>query len=172
MLSVIAALPKFQFFNANGTPLVGGTLSSFLAGGTTPAITYQDAALTIANEPVIELDSRGECLLWLDLDTVYKFTLKNAAGATLWTVDGVTNPTALLRSDLSSSGGASIVGYLPTGAGAVATTVQDELRQVKRFVNFLPDGYVTDGTVDYTASLVLACNACTDSGFDLDISGG
>ena len=89
MSAVIAILPKLQFFNANGSPLVGGTLSSFLAGSTTPVVTYQDEALTIANTPIITLDSRGECLLWLDATKVYKFVLKNAVGVEQWTVDNV-----------------------------------------------------------------------------------
>lgn len=137
MAGVIASIPKFQFSNALGLPMSGGTLTSYLAGTTTPVTTYQDEALTTANTNPISLDSRGECTLWLDSTKVYKFVLKNAAGVTQWTVDNITNSTALavaldaqLRADLAASSGSSLVGFLQTGAGAVATTLQEKAREI------------------------------------------
>ena len=112
MAGVIATIPKFQF-SANGVPMVGGTLDTYIAGSTTPATTWQDSALTIANTNPISLDARGECVLWLDPAVVYKFVLKNAQGVIQWTQDNISNPAALansLRADLAASSGASLVG--------------------------------------------------------------
>jgi hypothetical protein len=112
MAAVIAQIPKFQF-SANGVPMVGGTLETYIAGTTTPTNTWQDSALTIANTNPITLDARGECVLWLDSAVVYKFVLKNAAGVIQWTQDNISTPAALvntLRTDLAASSGASLVG--------------------------------------------------------------
>lgn len=108
MAGVIATIPKFQF-SSNGVPMVGGTLETYIAGSTTPATTWQDSALTIANTNPISLDARGECVLWLDPAVVYKFVLKNAQGVIQWTQDNISNPAAL-RLDLAASSGASLVG--------------------------------------------------------------
>ncbi|MDB5886181.1 MAG: pectate lyase superfamily protein [Polaromonas sp.] len=113
MAGVIASLPKFQFSAANGAPLVGGTLTVCVAGTTTPMPTWQDSAMGIANTNPITLDARGECLIWLDPGSVYKFILKNAAGVVQWTVDGITNAAALahaLRAELTGPGGAAMLG--------------------------------------------------------------
>ena len=51
-------------------------------------------------------------------------------------VAGATDPS--LRTDLAAPSGASLVGYLPAGAGAVATTVQGKLRETVSVFDFLP----------------------------------
>lgn len=89
MTGVIAQIPKFQFSSAAGAPLVGGSLTVYLANGSTPADTWQDSELTIANTNPVQLDSRGECVLWLDAAKVYKFVLANAGGVLQWTQDNI-----------------------------------------------------------------------------------
>lgn len=89
MTGVIATIPRFQFSNALGVPLAGGTLATYIAGTTTPAKTYQDEALTIENTNPVKLDARGECVLWLDPAKSYKLVLKSALGVTQWTQDNV-----------------------------------------------------------------------------------
>jgi len=96
MTGVIAQIPKFQFSSASGAPLVGGTLTVYLAGTTTPTDTWQDAALTIANTNPVVLDSRGECVLWLDGTKSYKFVLRNAGGTVQWTQDNIASIAGLL----------------------------------------------------------------------------
>ena len=138
MTGVIATIPKFQFSNALGIPMSGGTLTVYLAGTTTPTNTWQDQALTSLNTNPINLDSRGECVLWLDSTVTYKFVLKNALGVTQWTVDNITNSAAFaqdldtqLRADLAASSGSLLVGYMPADVGAVASTVQAKLRMIR-----------------------------------------
>lgn len=158
MAGVIATIPKFQF-SANGVPMVGGTLETYIAGSTTPATTWQDSALTIANSNPISLDARGECVLWLDPAVVYKFVLKNAQGVIQWTQDNISNPAALansLRADLAAATGASLVGFQQAGTGAVPTTVQSKLRE---FVSVKDFGAVGDGVSDDTAAIQLAIAA-------------
>ena len=63
--------------------------------------------------------------------------------------------------------GANLVGYLPAGTGAVATTVQAKLRESVSIADFLPVGYVTDGSVDYSTEV----QAAIDTGKTVDLVG-
>ncbi|CAB4152221.1 hypothetical protein UFOVP607_1 [uncultured Caudovirales phage] len=89
MTGVIATIPRYQFSNSLGVPLANGTLTVYLAGTTTPTNTWQDQALTTLNTNPITLDSRGECVLWLNSTVTYKFVLKNSVGVTQWTADNI-----------------------------------------------------------------------------------
>lgn len=155
MTGVIATIPKFQF-SANGVPMVLGTLTVYLAGTTTPTDTWQDSALSSLNTNPVVLDSRGECVLWLDSTKSYKFVLKNAGGVTQWTQDNISGADAHLRGDLAASGGASLVGYLPAGTGAVATTVQSKLRESVSVLDF---GAIGNGVANDTAAIKAAISS-------------
>jgi len=143
----IATSPKFQFLDSNGNPLAGGTLTTYLAGTTTPETTWQDQALTVTNTNPITLDSRGECVLWLDSAKEYKFILENAVGVSQWTQDDVSGAQSVAGltgiftkfTDLAASSGSSLVGYLPEGVGAVATTLQSKIRESVSVLDFGAD---------------------------------
>lgn len=62
-------------------------------------------------------------------------------------------------SALAASGGSSLVGHIAAGAGAVARTVQAKLREIISIQDFLPVGFVTDGSVDYSAHFQAAIDA-------------
>ncbi len=133
MSGVIAISPRFYFSDALGVPLSSGTLTTYIAGSTTPEPTYQDLALTIANTNPIILDASGSCLLWLDSSKVYKFLLKDSSGVTVpgWPVDNISGAASIASlsglfvsvSDLSNSvdltKGISLVG----GAQRMVATV-------------------------------------------------
>jgi hypothetical protein len=139
MTGVIATIPKFQFSNATGTPLANGTLTVYLAGTTTLTNTWQDYQLTSLNTNPVILDSRGECVLWLDSAVTYKFVLKNSAGVVQWTQDNLSGAgasAATLEAALAASGGAAKVGFLQGGTGAVLRTVQSKERDTISLYDF------------------------------------
>ena len=148
MTGIIATIPKFNFNGPYGLALSGGTLTTYIAGTTTLETTYQDQALTIANTNPIVLDAAGGCTIWLSDAKTYKFVLKNSAGVTQWTQDNINGTTSL--SQISASSGSSLVGYLPSGTGAVATTVQGKLRESVSVKDF---GAVGDGVTDDAAAI-------------------
>lgn len=98
-------------------------LYTYAAGTTTPLATYTDVGLTTANANPIVLDSAGRCTLFL-LASSYKFVLKTAAGATVWTRDNVgAVPTTSIDNDVDGTAGVVMtavqVAYLSDGSGAL-----------------------------------------------------
>lgn len=157
MAGAVVTIPKYQF-SSNGIPLIGGLVYSYLAGTTTATPTYQDQALTIENTNPIVLDARGECILWVDSTLTYKLKLSNAVGVEQWTTDNLTGP---LTVSLTGSNGSSLVGFIQTGTGAVARTVQSKLREAYSVTDF---GVVGDGVTDYTTAINAAVVAAAGAG--------
>jgi hypothetical protein len=91
MTGAVLVNPRVKFTNSAGVPIVGGTVTVYLAGTTTLATTYQDKDLRTANNSTITLDANGECLLWVDSANTYKILLKDLTGATVsgYPVDNV-----------------------------------------------------------------------------------
>jgi hypothetical protein len=154
--------PKLQFFDAAGVPLVGGKLYSYAAGTTTPLATYTSAAETTFNTNPIVLNSRGEAEVWLG-SPLYKFKLTTAADVEIWTVDNITSLSGLqatidasIKAYYSASAGASRVGFIAAGAGAVARTAQDKMRDIVSVKDF---GAIGNGATDDTAAIQAAVNS-------------
>jgi hypothetical protein len=128
-MAVLTPSPKTAFVDAAGEPLVGGQLYTYIAGTTTLQATYTDSTAATANTNPIILDSRGEANVWLG-GAIYKFVLRDADGALIWTVDNISAPTAAVSPVLS--GNVTIDSNTPspalqitqTGTGA-AFKVQD-----------------------------------------------
>ena len=82
-----------QFFDAStgvALPCSDCTVSTFVAGTSTPVKKYVDSTATTQNPFVITLNSLGMTTsgIWLG-PTCYEFSLANPAGAVLWTQDQV-----------------------------------------------------------------------------------
>jgi hypothetical protein len=128
-MAVLTPPPKTAFVDAAGEPLVGGQLYTYTAGTTTLQATYTDSTATTANTNPIILDSRGEADVWLG-GAIYKFVLKDADGALIWTVDNISAPTAAVSPVLSgnvtidSNTSSPALTITQTGTGA-AFKVQD-----------------------------------------------
>ena len=169
MTGVIATIPRIQFFDIHGKPLVGGKLYTYLAGSTTPAATFQDQALTIKNENPVPLDATGSAVIWLDPTKAYKFVLEDFRGASQpgWPIDnvvGAANPISLAPelssfaklASLAAAAGSALLGFLQAGTGAGARTVQDKLRESVSVTDFFKAG-----EADATNMIQRALNAST-----------
>ena len=90
-MAVLTPTAKMQFLKADGTPLVGGKLYTYVAGTTTPQATYTDNTGGTSNPNPVILDSRGEANVWLG-GAIYKFKLTDANDVEIWTVDYISAP--------------------------------------------------------------------------------
>lgn len=84
----LAPVLRQRYFDADGNPLSGGKLYTFLAGTSTPAITYVDQSSTTPNTNPIILDDEGYADVWLGV-FAYKFELKDSFDNLIFTVDQV-----------------------------------------------------------------------------------
>lgn len=151
----------WQFFDNNGDPLSGGLLYTYVAGTTTPAATYTASVGMVANANPIVLDAAGRVPeeIWLSDAHSYKFILTTSANVQIWVKDnisGVSNANAVAsdlttyENTLASSAGASLIGFLQTGATAVSRTVQSKLRDTLSVKDF---GAVGNGSTDDTTAI-------------------
>jgi hypothetical protein len=105
-----------QFFDDNGSPLVGGLLYVYAAGTTTSVASYTEIGGGTLNSNPIILDAGGRTpnQIWLTGGVLYKFVLKTSAGVTIGTYDNipaVDDPTTF-NNFLSITGTNAIVGTI------------------------------------------------------------
>lgn len=152
-----------QFFDSNGNPLAGGKIYTYGAGTTTPKAAYTTSAGNVAHTNPIVLDSAGRVPggeIWLTQTDAYKFAIETSASVLIGTYDniyGSTDPVNIFNAFAASSG-SSLIGFIQSGTGAVASTVQTELRKQFNLTQF---GAVGDGVTDDTAAIQLAVNAAS-----------
>lgn len=157
---------SIQEFSDAGTLLVGGRVYTYAAGTTTFKTAYTDAAASVAQTytndglggQYIALNARGEIPAPLFLTAgAYDIALKRADGTTVWTRQAVPGSAAsdAVSATLASSIGSSLVCFIAAGTGAVARSVQSELRERVSITQF---GAVGDGTTDNSVAIQNAVN--------------
>lgn len=85
----LAPIGLQQFCDASGVPLAGGSVTTSLTGTSTAAATYTDIAMGSLNANPVVLDSAGRATIFIPRGTGYRFVIKDSAGATVATKDGV-----------------------------------------------------------------------------------
>lgn len=86
---------KQQFLDDNGAPLASGKVYTYIAGTTTPLVTYSDDEQTANANPVV-LDSAGRADIWLDDAQSYKIRLTDSSDSIIWEVDNVPGSASAL----------------------------------------------------------------------------
>jgi hypothetical protein len=92
--------PEPQFIDANGAPYAAGTLTTYIAGTSTPKSTWLDPALTALNTNPIVLDAAGRCVMWGDGD--YRLVLRDALGNLIWDQPATTIVSAAMAPVVSA----------------------------------------------------------------------
>ncbi len=88
-MATSVVFPRVQFFANNGRPLIGGRIHTYVAGSSTRARTYKDAAKAQPNANPIILDARGEASVYLADGVEYKFVIEDSNGALIMTQEPV-----------------------------------------------------------------------------------
>jgi hypothetical protein len=130
-------------------------------GTTTDKVSYTVPAATGGTEntqPVV-LNARGEANIYVVGDC--KITVTDSLDNLIYTLDNVRDleyDLAALSTSLAASSGSSLVGFIQSGTGAVATTVQAKLRESISVFDFMTAAQIADvqaGTllIDVTAAI-------------------
>ena len=102
----------WQFFDANGVPLSGGKLYTYIAGTTTPQATYTSVSGLTANANPIILNSEGRVSgtneVWLDSAVSYKLILQTSASVQLWSADDLSGIAGFGNALPVTSGGTGV----------------------------------------------------------------
>lgn len=169
----LATTTPFPFYvDIDGDPLDNGKIFFGVANQnseTHPIVVYWDPAGTQpAAQPVRTLNgytTRTGTPANVYADTDYSVTVRNRKGQLVYYApssadfsnsDNVLAQLVAYIASIASSAGSALVGFLQAGVGAVARTVQAELRDrisVKQF------GAVGDGVTDDTAAIQAALTA-------------
>lgn len=90
-MALLSPLFNEASIDANGDPLSGGKLYTYVGGSSTPLAAYTDSTGAVSHSNPIVLNSRGEpsSPIWLAAGALYKFVLADSDDVTLRTVDGV-----------------------------------------------------------------------------------
>ena len=143
-----------QFFDNNGVPLAGGKVYSYVAGTTTPQVTYTSNTGSIPHANPIVFDAGGRVPsggeIWLTNSTAYKFALFDSANVLIATYDNIPASDSITTL-LAQSSGASLIGFIQAGGGAVASTVETELRN--NTVTLTQFGADPTGNIDATENI-------------------
>ena len=84
MTTSVAILPngRQQFFDANGHPLVGGQVFTYIPGSFTPKTSYSDYAGVVPNTNPITLDALGSAAIWGP--GYYRQIVNDSLGNLIW----------------------------------------------------------------------------------------
>lgn len=179
------AVPNIQFLNCSTgicNPLGGGTVTTYVAGTTTPLATCASSALTgtactTPNSNPIQLNSSGfnaagsgNAGIWPLPTRCYKFLLKDSDGNTIWTTDNICNRAGILQAALAGPAGAGLVGFSQANSYANGT-VGAKLKQVVS-VTDPPYNATGDGSTNDTAAITAAIDAVCSNGGEVLIPGG
>lgn len=117
-----------QFSDANGAPLTGGLIYTYLAGTSTPATTYTTRDGTTNNTNPIVLDAAGRtpAEIWLDGGVLYKFILKTSAFVQIGSYDDIPaiNDTTSISNLITVAGTNTLTGLATPALNGYATGAQ------------------------------------------------
>lgn len=153
MAYYLSPIGNTQIIDANGDPLVGGTISTFLSGTSTAATTYTDDTGGTAQGVVMTLNSLGYPTngpVWILGGVPLKFIIKNAAGVTQSTFDDISG----IGDTATGQDQWVLYGAAPTYIGATSFSVtgdQTNTFQVGRRVKTTNSGGTVYSTISASA---------------------
>lgn len=177
MTATLLPVPKARFFDASGAPLNLGKVYTYVAGTSTPKVTYTDANLGGQNQNPVVLDAAGEADIWLVGN--YKILLEDADGTLQWEVDNVTDWRSVIdalsvnladTSDIAK--GDALIGVKQPYTGAVARTQHGKNTDLTTITDF---GAVGDDSTSNTVFIQNALDALGNGGtlhFPMTPAGG
>ena len=164
-MAVGALIPAVRWtaYDADGTPSPGAKLYTYLSGLSTPQAVYSDSALTTPRTNPVVADAVGQFPTFYTAAVAYRIFMTDANGTTLIpNTDNVYDFAQVQLATAGSSTGAALVGFLNSGSGVIATTVQAKLREWLSLKNDF--GAVGDNSTDDSAAVEAWLAACHATG--------
>ena len=125
-------LPKTTVLDTSGNPIVGAKLYFYITGTSTPENVYQDEAQATAHTNPVVADAAGRVAdIYLNTAVTYKIVVKDAADATIYTVDPIKG-YSLVGADISTR--VMQLGSNPLDYGAIGDGVANEAAAVQSAV--------------------------------------
>ena len=165
MTATLLPPAKTSFFDSNGRPLAGGSVYFYIPNTSTFKNTWQDEGKTILNTNPVVLDSSGQAIIYGDGQ--YRQVVYDVHSNLIW--DKLTDSYALnsefqsfvisvqsFITNIGSSIGSSLIGFIQAITGAIARTVQDKLRDVVHVNDFGGNLKVALQNVPEYTTIVLA----------------
>lgn len=88
--------PYFQWLDGNGNVVVNGKLFFYVSGTTIPAVTYSNVARTVPNTWPVLANAVGRFpAIFLDIETNYDVTLKDATDRTVWSASNIATRSSI-----------------------------------------------------------------------------
>lgn len=113
------------YVSSSGAPFNGALLNTYIAGSSTPAVTYTSSTGLVQNANPMTLNSAGypttassQTQIWLTGGVTYKFVLTTALGAVIWTRDNLAGV-----GDVSATLDQWVSGPAPTFVSATSFTL-------------------------------------------------
>lgn len=150
MAAYFSPIGNGQIIDVNGTPVSGGTITTYAAGSSTPITAYTSSAGDVAQANPATLNSVGalDNPLWLAINTAYKIVVKDENESTLFVFDNITG----IGSSVSSSAADEWVLFAGTATYISATSFsvvgnQTDTFQVGRKTKSQNSGGISYGTI-------------------------
>lgn len=126
--------------NSNGLNLDGAKWFFYLTGTSTPESVFTTADLNVAHANPVVADAAGKfASIYFDSSKQYRGVLKTSdESTTIYDIDPINTN---VFSQLAASGGSALMGFIQSGTGSLARTVQDKLRD---FMSIADKGTTAD----------------------------
>lgn len=157
MAAALTEAPKFYGTDANGDPLSGGKIYTYITGTDTPKATYTNSVGNVANTNPVVLDSAGRANIWLALDALYRFEVYDEDDVLVYgPIDSL--GAAVNFPTLALSSGSGLIGFSQSAtyiAGTLGLKGQQTVSVKDAPFNATGDG-VTDDTTAIQAAITFA----------------
>jgi len=144
--------PYQTVLDTSGNPVSGALIYTYVAGTSTPATTYTDVALSVANTNPIVADSSGRFVAFLTPGSSYKFVYQDSGGGSIRTQDNVSAvPASSNNVDITGTAGEALTAgqavYLSDGSGSKVAGQWYKADNGQAYSSTLPQVGIVTGSV-------------------------
>lgn len=128
MTKYLAPAPKFQALDADGNPLSGALVYTYVSGASvTPLATFTDSTGGVQNANPVVLNASGQADIWFTPGSSYRVVLKDStATTTYYTIDavaGAVTPSVYFATIMADASQTAVFNDVVAGGGTVTGSI-------------------------------------------------